>query len=112
MNRLKRKAKMDARASKKAKAEESFYDQLLTDFFPDGRGDTAPPPPQLVKSQEARRERRPARIGVFDKEQNDQRHNLWLEDLLVRLLLRTLWVTLFCVRVQSERVWARWCWAG
>ena len=33
MNRLKRKAKMDARASKKAKAEESFYDQLLTDLF-------------------------------------------------------------------------------
>ena len=33
VNRLKRKAKMDARASKKAKVEESFYDQLLTDFF-------------------------------------------------------------------------------
>ena len=31
MNRLKRKAKLDARASKKA--EESFYDQLLTDLF-------------------------------------------------------------------------------
>ena len=31
MNRLKRKAKLDARASKKA--EESFYVQLLTDLF-------------------------------------------------------------------------------
>ena len=25
-------------------------------------------------------------LGGCDKEQNDQRHNLWLEDLLVRLL--------------------------
>ena len=31
MKRLKRKAKMDARAGKKA--EESFNDQLLTDLF-------------------------------------------------------------------------------
>ena len=43
MNRLKRKAKMDARAGKKA--EESFNDQLLTDLYcsvPDRSGDTVP----------------------------------------------------------------------
>ena len=60
MNRLKRKAKMDARASKKAKAEESFYDQLLTDFFSprwEGRYGAA----AATTCQEARRERRPAR---------------------------------------------------
>ena len=130
VNRLKRKAKMDARASKKAEEEaenepkkikidpvvvkteansenenndseevrqqvdfassltwplESFYDQLVTDLFSprwERRHGAATGLRELVK----RHGESGGQLGGCSREENDQRHNLWLEDLLVRLL--------------------------
>ena len=68
MNRLKRKAKMDARASKKA--EESFYVQLLTDLFSlrwERRHGAAIGLRELVK----RHGESGGQLGGCDKEQND-----------------------------------------
>ena len=83
VNRLKRKAKMDARAGKKA--EESFYDQLLIDLFSrrwERRHSAVTGLRELVK----RHGESGGHLGGCNKEENDQRHNLCLEDLLVRLL--------------------------
>ena len=90
MNRLKRKAKLDARASKKA--EESFYDHLLTDFFSpspiwERRHIAVTGLRELVK----RHGESEGQLRGFDKEENDQRHNLCLEDLLVRLGCSQCW---------------------
>ena len=127
VNRLKRKAKIDARASKKAEEEaenepkkikidpvvvkkeangdndseevkqqvdfasspswplESFYDQLLADLFSprwERRHGAATGLRELVK----RHGESGGQLRGCDKEENDKRHNLWLEDLLVRLL--------------------------
>ena len=129
VNRLKRKAKMDARASKKAEEEaenepkkikidpvvkneengesnanvseevkqqvefalsriwplECFYDQLVADLFSprwERRHGAATGLRELLK----RHGESGGQLGGCDNEENEERHNLWLEDLLVRLL--------------------------
>ena len=97
VNRLKRKARMDARASKARRRKrrprtiqrkwplESFYDQLLSDLFSprwERRHGTATGLLELVK----RHSESGGQLQGCDREENDQRHSLCLEDLLVRLL--------------------------
>ena len=71
---------------------ESFYDhdQLLSDLFSprwERRHGAATALLELVK----RHGESEGQLRGFDKEENDQRHNLCLEDLLVRLGCSQCW---------------------